>query len=174
LNSNLLQRSIFTINKNKYFKNTKLLATPIQSVSPLASSKKLDNTKQKENSVKKTRYCLFYNRFGRCSRVDKCPFIHDPKHVAICPRFLRGTCAVNNCPYSHSVSVEKMPLCSFYADGCCNRDNCPYSHIYFGKDAEFCVDFAKGFCSLGSKVCFIFCSFSYYFNFVFVLVFHQF
>ena len=31
-------------------------------------------------------YCLFYNRFGRCSRGESCKLIHDPKRIALCPR----------------------------------------------------------------------------------------
>ncbi len=76
-------------------------------------------------------------------------------------RFLRGTCTLDKCPYSHSTDSEKIPLCSYFAAGCCNRENCPYSHIYYGKDAKFCLDFAKGYCSLGSKVFF----FKFSFNF---------
>lgn len=98
-------------------------------------------------------YCLFFNRFGRCSRGSQCSKIHDPKRIALCPRFLRGTCnQQNSCPFSHEISAEKMPLCSHYAKGCCSRENCPYSHVYCGKDAEICVRFARdGFCALGVK-----------------------
>jgi len=59
---------------------------------------------------------------------------------------------MDNCPYSHKTSAEKMPMCSYYAVGCCNRENCPYSHVKFNKNAEFCKEFAKGFCPLGFKV----------------------
>ena len=31
-------------------------------------------------------YCMYYNRFGKCNRGDKCPFIHDPDKVAVCTR----------------------------------------------------------------------------------------
>ncbi len=42
----------------------------------------------KLNNKSEKKYCLFYNRFGRCSRGDSCTYIHDPKRVALCPRFL--------------------------------------------------------------------------------------
>ena len=79
------------------------------------NSKKLVNVTNIK--VSRQQYCLFYNRFGRCSRGAECRLIHDPKRVALCPRFLRGTCKLDNCPYSHVISEEKMPLCSFYAKG---------------------------------------------------------
>lgn len=65
---------------------------------------------------------------------------------------MRGTCKVENCPFSHETKPEKIPVCSFFASGCCNRENCPYQHIFYGKDAKFCIDFAKGYCPLGSTV----------------------
>jgi hypothetical protein len=137
--SNLINRSIMTINRNK----TKL------SRYSLVNSK-LDKVKTNETG----QYCLFYNRFGRCARGEFCHLIHDPKRVALCPRFLRGTCNLVSCPFWHVVNEEKMPLCSFFAAGCCTREKCPYSHVYYGKDAEFCIEFAKGFCPFGSKVSF--------------------
>ena len=65
---------------------------------------------------------------------------------------MRGTCKLENCLFSHTVSAERAPLCSFFAAGCCNREKCPYSHTYCGKNANFCVEFAKGYCSIGSNV----------------------
>ncbi|XP_078688127.1 uncharacterized protein LOC144920104 isoform X3 [Branchiostoma floridae x Branchiostoma belcheri] len=52
-------------------------------------------------------FCMFYNRFGRCNRGNDCPYIHDPDKVAVCTRFLRGTCPVNDCPFSHKVAPDK-------------------------------------------------------------------
>ncbi|CAF0911525.1 unnamed protein product, partial [Brachionus calyciflorus] len=131
--SNLIQRSKMTINRT------------------LLKSQNNLNEKKNLSLNNKKKYCLFYNRFGRCSRGKNCEYIHDPKRVSLCPRFLRGTCKVDNCPFSHDTSPEKMPLCSFFASGCCNRENCPYQHVFYGKDAKFCVDFAKGYCPLGTK-----------------------
>lgn len=39
-----------------------------------------------ESPAGDVRYCLYYNRFGRCSRGDCCPFIHDPDKISICTR----------------------------------------------------------------------------------------
>ncbi|XP_013389024.1 uncharacterized protein LOC106157819 [Lingula anatina] len=96
-------------------------------------------------------YCLFYNRFGKCKRGHKCPFAHDPDKIAICTRFLRGTCKGENCPFSHQVLKEKMPVCSFFLRGVCNKDDCPYLHVNVSRDAAVCEDFLHGYCSLGEK-----------------------
>ncbi|XP_048866376.1 zinc finger CCCH domain-containing protein 3 isoform X2 [Brienomyrus brachyistius] len=98
-------------------------------------------------------YCMYYNRFGRCSRGEGCPYIHDPDKVAVCTRFLRGTCkqADGTCPFSHKVSKEKMPVCSFYLRGICNNSSCPYSHVYVSRKAAICQDFVRGYCPQGEK-----------------------
>ncbi|KAM4549105.1 uncharacterized protein zc3h3 [Odontesthes bonariensis] len=98
-------------------------------------------------------YCMYYNRFGKCNRGTSCPFIHDPDKVAVCTRFLRGTCkqADGACPFSHKVAKEKMPVCSYFLKGICNNSNCPYSHVYVSRKAEVCEDFVKGYCPEGEK-----------------------
>ncbi|XP_035509444.1 zinc finger CCCH domain-containing protein 3 [Morone saxatilis] len=57
-------------------------------------------------------YCMYYNRFGKCNRGNSCPYIHDPDKVAVCTRFLRGTCkqADGTCPFSHKVAKEKVHM----------------------------------------------------------------
>uniref|UniRef100_A0A3P8UNM3 Zinc finger CCCH domain-containing protein 3 n=1 Tax=Cynoglossus semilaevis TaxID=244447 RepID=A0A3P8UNM3_CYNSE len=98
-------------------------------------------------------FCMYYNRFGKCNRGDRCPYIHDPDKVAVCTRFLRGTCkkADGTCPFSHKVAKEKMPVCSFFLKGICNNSECPYSHVYVSRKAEVCEDFVKGYCPQGEK-----------------------
>ncbi|XP_061594845.1 zinc finger CCCH domain-containing protein 3 [Cololabis saira] len=98
-------------------------------------------------------YCMYYNRFGRCNRGTSCPFIHDPDKVAVCTRFLRGTCkqAEGVCPFSHKVAKEKMPVCSYFLKGICNNSDCPYSHVYVSRKAEVCEDFVRGYCPEGEK-----------------------
>ena len=41
---------------------------------------------KKDNTKKIKRYCMFFNRFGKCQRQDKCPYVHDPERVAVCTR----------------------------------------------------------------------------------------
>ncbi|XP_038147726.1 zinc finger CCCH domain-containing protein 3 isoform X2 [Cyprinodon tularosa] len=98
-------------------------------------------------------FCMYYNRFGKCNRGTSCPFIHDPDKVAVCTRFLRGTCkqADGTCPFSHKVAKEKMPVCSYFLKGICNNSDCPYSHVYVSRKAEVCEDFVKGYCPEGEK-----------------------
>ncbi|XP_068446177.1 zinc finger CCCH domain-containing protein 3 [Clinocottus analis] len=98
-------------------------------------------------------YCMYYNRFGKCNRGNSCPYIHDPDKVAVCTRFLRGTCkqADGTCPFSHKVAKEKMPVCSYFLKGICNNSECPYSHVYVSHKAEVCEDFVKGYCPEGEK-----------------------
>ncbi|XP_057592727.1 zinc finger CCCH domain-containing protein 3 isoform X2 [Hippopotamus amphibius kiboko] len=102
---------------------------------------------------RKEEYCMYYNRFGRCNRGERCPYIHDPEKVAVCTRFVRGTCKKTDgtCPFSHHVSKEKMPVCSYFLKGICSNSNCPYSHVYVSRKAEVCTDFLKGYCPLGAK-----------------------
>uniref|UniRef100_H3CGM7 Zinc finger CCCH domain-containing protein 3 n=1 Tax=Tetraodon nigroviridis TaxID=99883 RepID=H3CGM7_TETNG len=96
---------------------------------------------------------MYYNRFGKCNRGNTCPYIHDPDKVAVCTRFLRGTCkkAKGICPFSHKVAKEKMPVCSYFLKGICNNNDCPYSHVYVSHKAEVCEDFVKGYCPEGEK-----------------------
>ncbi|KAM8874349.1 zinc finger CCCH domain-containing protein 3 [Spinachia spinachia] len=98
-------------------------------------------------------YCMYYNRFGKCNRGNSCPYIHDPDKIAVCTRFLRGTChqADGTCPFSHKVAKEKMPVCSYFLKGTCNNSDCPYSHVYVSRKAEVCQDFVKGYCPEGEK-----------------------
>ncbi|KAJ6661533.1 hypothetical protein lerEdw1_014443 [Lerista edwardsae] len=107
----------------------------------------------KQKKEKKKEYCMYYNRFGKCNRGESCPYIHDPEKVAVCTRFLRGTCKRTDgtCPFSHKVSKDKMPVCSYFLKGICNNSDCPYSHVYVSRKAEVCPDFLKGYCPLGEK-----------------------
>ncbi|KAL8181512.1 UNVERIFIED_CONTAM: hypothetical protein K2H54_004366 [Gekko kuhli] len=66
----------------------------------------------KQKKEKKKEYCMYYNRFGKCNRGENCPYIHDPEKVAVCTRFLRGTCKKTDgtCPFSHKVSKDKPSI----------------------------------------------------------------
>ncbi|XP_034167844.2 zinc finger CCCH domain-containing protein 3 [Pangasianodon hypophthalmus] len=107
--------------------------------------------RQKKQQAKN--YCMYYNRFGKCNRGTACPYIHDPDKVAVCTRFLRGTCKQTDgtCPFSHKVSKEKMPVCSYFLKGICNNSSCPYSHVYVSHKAAVCQDFIRGYCPQGEK-----------------------
>ncbi|KAM7122103.1 zinc finger CCCH domain-containing protein 3 isoform 2-T2 [Ciconia maguari] len=88
--------------------------------------------RQAKQKKKKKEYCMYYNRFGKCNRGESCPYIHDPEKVAVCTRFLRGTCKKTDgtCSFSHKVS----------------KDKCKKKHTLV------CPDFAKkGVCPRGAR-----------------------
>jgi hypothetical protein len=95
---------------------------------------------------------MFYCKFGKCNKGDKCPYIHDPSKVAVCRKFLQGKCQDEKCPLSHKLSSkdQSMPVCWFFLRGVCTNENCPYSHVKVSPDAEVCEAFLKGFCPAGS------------------------
>ncbi|XP_063565641.1 zinc finger CCCH domain-containing protein 3 isoform X1 [Gorilla gorilla gorilla] len=74
----------------------------------------------RQRREKRKEYCMYYNRFGRCNRGERCPYIHDPEKVAVCTRFVRGTCKKTDgtCPFSHHVSKEKVVVAALPACWC--------------------------------------------------------
>ncbi|XP_017950172.1 zinc finger CCCH domain-containing protein 3 isoform X1 [Xenopus tropicalis] len=127
--------------------------TPSRYIASRAVQRSLAIIRQAKHKKEKKEYCMYYNRFGKCNRGQNCPFIHDPEKVAVCTRFLRGTCKKTDgtCPFSHKVSKDKMPVCSYFLKGICHNNDCPYSHVYVSRKAEICKDFLKGYCPLGAK-----------------------
>ncbi|PNF17491.1 hypothetical protein B7P43_G17634 [Cryptotermes secundus] len=105
------------------------------------------------NLRKSNQPCIFYHRFGKCVRKDKgtCPHVHDPKYIAICKNFLRGSCEAGDCTLSHDVGPEKMPTCKYFLEGCCVRDNCPYLHVKVSAKADICKNFLCGYCPDGQE-----------------------
>ncbi len=100
------------------------------------------------------KFCLFYNKFGRCNRhaQGKCPYRHDPEKVAVCRLFLRGSCSRGDaCPLRHVVSPDSMPSCKFFLEGVCAKDDCPYRHVKVNPEAAVCQEYLKGFCSRGEE-----------------------
>lgn len=148
-----------------YFKNRKALKKSIATVSKF----KIQRHANKPASKK---LCIFYTRFGKCSRKERCSYIHDSTKVAVCTRYYltsyrltdkftafffwysyaRGKCIEDNCPFLHQLSSNRMPVCHYFLKGVCNNENCPYLHINLGKNAEVCPDFVKGYCSNGAHV----------------------
>lgn len=56
--------------------------------------------------AKKQGLCVHYTRFGVCKRGDgKCLYVHDPEKVAVCTKFLRGSCSDPACRLTHKVRV---------------------------------------------------------------------
>jgi len=44
---------------------------------------------RKQIKTKHKSLCMFFNRFGKCERANKCPFRHDVSRVSVCPGFLK-------------------------------------------------------------------------------------
>ncbi|XP_054719671.1 uncharacterized protein LOC129229397 [Uloborus diversus] len=137
-----------------FYKNSKFVAP----VSQLLASRVLHRSinqavikSTRKNSTKVNTYCMFYNRFGKCNKGIKCSFIHDPSKIAVCTRFLRGTCKSESCPFSHEISPGKMALCTYYLLGSCKNDKCPYRHESLSPNSDLCKEFVQGYCSKGRK-----------------------
>ncbi|XP_055624925.1 zinc finger CCCH domain-containing protein 3 isoform X2 [Toxorhynchites rutilus septentrionalis] len=97
--------------------------------------------------------CPIFRRSGICKNFSRgqCPKLHDPKHIIICPKFLRGECTNTDCLLSHNVSLEKMPVCRFFLEGRCSKNDCPYLHKKVSEKERICGDFLNGYCSLADK-----------------------
>jgi len=105
-----------------------------------------------KNANRSKQYCMFYNKFGKCTKKEtgSCPFLHDQEKVAVCRRFLQGSCIKEKCLLSHKVAPEKMPACKYFLEGVCSKEDCPYLHVKVSAKAEICQAFLKGYCSNGS------------------------
>jgi len=105
-----------------------------------------------KNANRSKQYCMFYNKFGKCTKKESgsCPFLHDQDKVAVCRRFLQGSCVKEKCLLSHRVAPEKMPACKYFLEGVCSKEDCPYLHVKVSAKAEICQAFLKGYCSNGS------------------------
>ncbi|XP_075228698.1 zinc finger CCCH domain-containing protein 3 [Lycorma delicatula] len=134
--NNVLQRS------NTHFAHSKVIQAKQRSIALL--TKKLRKCNEP---------CLIFNRFGQCSSKERgtCNRLHDRKRVAICRKFLQGTCEKNDCLLSHDVGPSKMPTCRHYLAGICVRDNCPYLHVKLSSSAPICVQFLQGYCPDAEK-----------------------
>lgn len=102
--------------------------------------------------AKKQQYCQFFTRFGKCDKEGgKCPYIHDREKVAVCTKFLRGTCSNVNCELTHKIIPERMEDCSYFLQGFCTNESCPYRHVNVNPKASVCDGFLKGYCAEGDK-----------------------
>lgn len=162
------------IRGEKYIVNNNVLKKVVQKASIIASTslnsrnvnkislsgvtyvRKTNNTfvvdNRTQNSVKKRRKlnitCPTFRRLGVCLKnvQGKCPLVHNPKNISICPKFLKGICNIDNCHLSHEVVPEKMPTCRFFLEGCCVREVCPYLHVKVNDSAKVCLPFLQGYC----------------------------
>lgn len=104
---------------------------------------------QKTNAV-----CQIYRRLGKCLAYanGRCPMLHDPRYVVVCPDFIRGSCTNEKCLRSHNANLHKMPVCNYFLQGHCNKQACLYLHKKLKDDAKPCAEFLKGYCPLADQV----------------------
>lgn len=86
---------------------------------------------------------------GECKKGSTCPFKHDPKKVAVCPKFLAGKCTNPDCRLQHDASLKNNIVCHYFLQGICTNPNCPYTHVKVNAQAAICPDFQKGYCPRG-------------------------
>ncbi|KAL0326121.1 UNVERIFIED_CONTAM: Zinc finger CCCH domain-containing protein 7 [Sesamum radiatum] len=81
--------------------------------------------------ARKRRYCQFFTRFGKCNKDDgKCPYIHDPSKIAVCTKFLSGSCSNPDCKLTHKCRKKHTYVCpAFESTGVCPQaSTCKLHH----------------------------------------------
>ncbi|XP_069153351.1 uncharacterized protein At1g21580 isoform X4 [Solanum lycopersicum] len=131
----------------------KLVRNPKRRVRILASEKvRWSLHTARIRLARKKQYCQFFTRFGKCNKDSgKCPYIHDPSKIAVCSKFLNGSCSDTNCKLTHEVIPERMQDCSYFLQGICSNENCPYRHVNVNPNASICEGFLRGYCADGNE-----------------------
>lgn len=90
----------------------KLVRNPKRRVRILASEKvRWSLHTARIRLARKKQYCQFFTRFGKCNKDNgKCPYIHDPSKIAVCTKFLNGSCSDTNCKLTHEVWYFSNPI----------------------------------------------------------------
>lgn len=90
----------------------KLVRNPKRRVRILASEKvRWSLHTARIRLARKKQYCQFFTRFGKCNKDNgKCPYIHDPSKIAVCTKFLNGSCSDANCKLTHEVCNFLNPV----------------------------------------------------------------
>ena len=64
---------------------------------------------RKKLAAEAKNYCIYFLRFGRCSRGDKCRYIHDPDKVSVCTR-----CVISIFSYVRLIAFTGHTLVSVF------------------------------------------------------------
>ncbi|CAB1323983.1 unnamed protein product [Coregonus sp. 'balchen'] len=121
--------TLYSVSANKLSRTMATSAPINRTMRCRAVQRSLAIIRQARQKKTQKQYCMYFNRFGKCNRGNTCPYIHDPDKVAVCTRFLRGTCKQTDgtCPFSHKVAKEKCKkkhtlVCpDFSSTGSCPR-----------------------------------------------------
>ncbi|KUJ11153.1 uncharacterized protein LY89DRAFT_654880 [Mollisia scopiformis] len=97
--------------------------------------------------------CRAFTTTGSCNKGPKCRYIHDPSKVAVCKKFLKGSCpSGDKCDLSHELTPERTPTCLHFAKGNCSKPNCQYPHVRVSPSALVCRAFGiYGYCEKGTS-----------------------
>lgn len=144
------------IGNNEYVRignGNQLIRDPKRRVRILASEKvRWSLHTARLRMAKKNTYCQFLTRFGKCNKDDgKCPYIHDPSKIAVCTKFVKGSCSNPSCKLTHKVIPERMEDCSYFLQGLCVNEDCPYRHVNVNQNAPTCEGFLRGYCVHGDE-----------------------
>ncbi|GIL77477.1 hypothetical protein Vretimale_2965 [Volvox reticuliferus] len=98
------------------------LGDGISSVRAMAAQRILAKARMRRaaaQAIKARGYCPDYCRTGVCSlsrdiSSGRCPHTHDPSKVAVCSRWLAGSCTDASCHLQHRRVPDLMPLCTYF------------------------------------------------------------
>ncbi|KAG1684588.1 Zinc finger CCCH domain-containing protein 3 [Nymphon striatum] len=99
-----------------------------------AVNRSLNNVRNKTSVKKKIGataggYCMFYNRFGKCNKDEKCVFLHDPDKIAVCTRFRSTVGEVVFYPSPVSCNLNFLDM----TGKCSKGSSCRFKHIHLKK-----------------------------------------
>lgn len=131
-------------------------STPRKRIAETAVQRSLKQVRAKNRAAAATRargHCLAYCRFGVCAEAQKgnCHHVHDPSKVAVCTKWLQGSCEDKNCRLQHKVCKDLMPVCTYFLQGLCSNEDCPYLHVNYPSCAPVCQEFLNGVCEYGAN-----------------------
>ncbi|CAL0305486.1 unnamed protein product [Lupinus luteus] len=118
----------------------------VQHVNVLAKSGSYNESTNSEYSISSP-HCDIMNDIGKQmppSNVFVFP-------IAVCTKFLNGSCSNPYCKLTHKVIPERMPDCSYFLQGLCANRNCSYRHVNVNPKASICEGFLKGYCAEGNE-----------------------
>ncbi|KAE9603952.1 hypothetical protein Lal_00002063 [Lupinus albus] len=105
------------------------------------------------NESTNSEYSISFPRCGIMNDIEKqmLPSNAFVFPIAVCTKFLNGSCSNPYCKLTHKVIPERMPDCSYFLQGLCTNRNCSYRHVNVNPKASICEGFLKGYCAKGNE-----------------------